>query len=117
MSDCNDFASKAKHRIVIQSLSETIDDFGAPVSTWSTQSTVWSAIKPMSGNERFVHEQLEATATHKFTIRYQSALENIAVVGRYRITWNSRIFNIRQVRNIETENRFLEIIAEENVDT
>lgn len=116
MSDCKGFAKKAKHRIAIQSVGEAVDDYGAPVDTWSTQSTVWAAIRPMSTNERVQHEKLEATATHVFTIRYQAALRSVEVVGTYRISWDGRVFNIRGVKNPETENRFLEIIAEENVD-
>lgn len=117
MSICKNFARLAKHRIVIQDYTEAVDDFGAPVETWGTLTTVWAYIKPMSGGERVIQEQLQATATHKFTVRYIADLEDIASSARWRISWDSRLFNIRQVRNIDTENRFMEIIAEENVDT
>lgn len=117
MSVCSEFAKKAKHRIVIESYTQTVDSFGAPVEAWSAFATVWAAIKPMSGNEQVIQEQLQATATHKFTIRYRSDLEDPTTSAKYRISWNSRLFNIRQVRNIETENRFLELVAEEGVET
>lgn len=117
MSTCKDFARKAKHRIAIQSYSETVDDFGSPVQTWSTDTTVWAYIKPLNGNERFIHEKLEAKATHMFTIRYLSSIEAAVEYEDKRILWDSRVFNIRHVKNVDTLNQFMEVIAEENVDT
>lgn len=112
-----DFLRKAKHRIEIQSPSEAVDDFGSAVQTWSTDNTVWAQIKPMSGNERVVHERLEGSATHTFKIRYLSSLDAVTEYENTRIVWDSRTFNVRYVKNIDTMNEFMEIVAEEAVDT
>lgn len=59
-------------------------------------------IKAMSGSERFASARVEATATHKVTVRYfPGLLESDAVF------WNGKRANIRFINNLEERNKFL----------
>lgn len=117
--DCGEWRSKASHRIVIQSRSTVVDDYGAFTNTWVTQSTVWATIEPLSGREVFLQQQQQSKVKSKFTIRYQSALKDTATTGAYRISYDGRLFPIVYVRNLEEDfknegTQYQQLFVEEN---
>lgn len=119
---CNDkceqsFLALAEKRINIQQFTETTDAAGATKRAWADLKEVWAAIKPVSGYERLRSEQLQATVTHKITMRFVSILTPPVDAAKYRLRYGSRYFNIRFVANVDEKNRFLEITAEEGVAT
>jgi SPP1 family predicted phage head-tail adaptor len=99
---CTDFRKKANHRVVIQSMSNTGDDYGGESVSWQTQSTVWAAMMPLSGREVFAQDQDQSMVKTKIIIRYQSALKNTATTGAYRVSYDGRIFPVRYVMNVDT---------------
>lgn len=102
--------NQLQHRIVIQTRSQASDGAGGVTETWSTFATVWASIEPMRANEVFWARHLEARVTHKVIIRY---LANLTTSMRF--TFGGRTFQIKGVRNLKEENRWLEIVAEEGV--
>jgi SPP1 family predicted phage head-tail adaptor len=113
------FNSLARNRIRIEQKILTDTNSGGQSLDWQLVNSYWGQIKPASGNEVFRSEQLQSRVTHKILIRYQAAFANTKDFGSYRIVYNSRIFNIKFVRNLhddmETEGlEYQEIMAEEN---
>lgn len=100
---CGEFASKANHRITIQSMSNTGDAYGGETVSWGTQSTVWAAIMPLSGREVYLQDQSQSRVSTKIIIRYQSALKNTQDTGEYRVSYDGRIFPIKYVRNLSSD--------------
>ncbi len=103
-------AGLLRHRVTIQSRSETTDDFGEIDFTWSDTATVWASIEPMSGTEMINAQQAGAIATLKITTRYISGVE-----PKDRITHGSRTFEIQSIRNFRERDISLEMMCREEV--
>lgn len=100
---CKNFISMAKDRIVVQSQSQTTDDYGGAAVTWSTVGTYWAYIEPLSAREVFESEQNQSKVTHKMYIRYQSALKDTKVTGSYRVSFDGRVFAIDGIKNLRED--------------
>lgn len=100
---------KLRHRVQIQSYSETQDATHRTYKTWTTVLTVWADIEPVKGLVTFDTKQIGEGVTHKITMRYQEY-----VTTERWIYFESRRFRIRAVRNLQERNRFLELLCEED---
>ena len=81
------------HRVAFQSHGSTQDAAGQESRVWTTQTTVWAAIAPMSGNDRFsgaTGEQPEVS--HRIDVRAMSA--NRPIPNDWRILHGARVFDI-----------------------
>lgn len=97
---CREFRSKANHRIIIQKMSNTGDNYGGETVSWQTQSTVWADIQPLSGNELFRQDMQQSMVRNKMIIRYQSDLKDTALTGKYRVSYDGRLFPIKYITNL-----------------
>lgn len=104
-------AGRLRHRIEIQVASTADGSFSKSQSVnYSTVTTVWGEIRPLTGKE-FVHGRAnDAQVTHEVTIRYYSGL-----TPRHRLKFGTRIFNIVQLRDIEERNRMMIVLVNEDV--
>jgi len=104
---------RMRNRIVLQTLGGSTDAGGGQSTSYSTATTVWASVENLSGTEGLFGDQVRGTATYKFIIRYYSSLTE-----SYRISYNSKTFNINYVKNImEGREKYQEIIATEGVAT
>ena len=101
---------KLRHKIEIQSYTTTADAAGHPVKTWTTHSTVWAWVRPMSGREVMNSQQPVGEITHKVTIRYN---DTIAVTNR--IKFGTRYFYINFPGNYDERNVYMEIMCKEKL--
>lgn len=99
---------KLRHRATIQQLVSTDDGAGGSIETWQNVATVWAAIEPLRGNERYTAQQVQSTLTHKVTIRYREGIK-----PQMRLTYKGRIFDIESVIDIEERHRWLELLCSE----
>jgi len=107
------YLGEFRNRVALQTLGGSTDAGGGQSSTYSTQTTVWSKVEPLSGSEGLFGDQLRATQGFKFTIRYYSAL-----TPKYRLYYRSKAFDITSIQIIdEGKERYQEIIATEGVAT
>jgi len=120
---CFNFAKEADNRIVIQVRSESSTDYGGQSGSWSAENTVWAVINSSGssifGREVFIQGQNQSRVSHKFIIRYISAYKDTAETAKRRISFDDRIFNIRNIRNLDDTLKkegtaYQEIWAEEN---
>ena len=102
-------AGALRHQIIIQSVAETPDASGSP-EVWSTFATVSAAYEPQSGKESMTEDQEQATLTTRFRIRYLSG-----VTAKMRISFDSRIFDIRSIVDVGGRQKQLHILCGENV--
>lgn len=102
-------AGKLRHSIVIQQNTPTPDSFGEQDPSWSTFATVFADIKPLTSREFWDAKQVNAENTLKFIIRYLSGLDS-----KMRISWDSRLFNIESIINVDERNEKIVILAVEN---
>ena len=103
-------AGKLNKRVNIQSVTETRDDPGGVVETWSTDITVWASIESMTGKEFFAAQELQSEITHKINMRYLTGMKT-----KKRILYGSRIFNILSVDMDTEQGKELVIMVKEKV--
>jgi len=97
-----------KHKIEIQSYTETSNDLGEVTKGYSTFKTIYASITPLAGKEYFASKQVNAKVSHKIECRFISG-----VLPNMRIVYGTRIFNIESVINIREVNKTLQIMAVE----
>jgi SPP1 family predicted phage head-tail adaptor len=85
-----------RHRITIQTFTESSNDYNEPVKTWATFATVWASVSPLIGREYFASQQITAEVTGKIRMRY---LEG--VTPKMRVLFSGKIYDIAAVIDIE----------------
>ena len=102
-----------RNRVVLQTLSASLDAGGGQSSSWSADTTVWAKVEHLTGAEGMFGDQLRATDTFRFTIRYYSSLTT-----KYRLSYKSKTFDITSIKDLdEGKERYQEILASEGVAT
>jgi len=102
-----------RNKVVLQSMSPSTDSGGGQSVSWGTATTVWAKVENLSGTENSFGDQIEDRSNYRFTIRYYSAL-----TPKYRISYNSKTFNIQHIASLmEGKERYQVIQAEEGVAT
>ena len=102
-------AGHLRHRIAIQTDTETRDSDGGIVHNWSTDETVWGAVNPVAGDEKIDGQRYVSTATHKITIRYYSG----QLTPSQRLVFGLRIFGILSIMNKYERDREIQLICKE----
>lgn len=109
-------AGRLRHRVSVLSPSTARDsDFGEPVASstaWSVDATVYAAVEPLQGAERFAAQQDVGEVTHRILMRHSTAF---SVTTAKRIRFGSRYFDIESAMNLEERGKALEIMAKEQV--
>lgn len=98
-------------RVVLQTVSRALTASGGATETWSDTATVWAAIRPLTGVERYEAQQVKGTLSTEVEIRYR------AVTAQQRFKYGSRYFYITQppVNPDERNERLVCICEEQNV--
>lgn len=97
-----------RHRVNLQSSSASQNDYGEQTESWTTYTTVWAAIKTLSGRELEHAQQISAEATHRVTARYNSS-----VTEENRVIFGSRTFEVVSINNPEERNEYLILLCKE----
>lgn len=100
-----------RHRLELQSVTETITTLGGVPESWETYATVYGAVAAISGNERFATGMLGGTVVYRILIRYR---DDVKIKDR--IVWNGRTFDIAAILDVSGERRWLRIEATEAVE-
>lgn len=97
--------------ITIQRESLADDGMGGQTVTLTAIATdLWAKVRPLSGKEFELYDQLNATAMVKFIIRHRSDL-----LPSDRIAWNGESYNIRYIPPAGGRDMYLMIDAERGV--
>ena len=101
-------AGALRHRVTLQSVGTTYDDYGDLSDSWSTDASVWASVNPISAKEEYIAGELTGVATHEIQIRYRSG-----VTEQNRILFGSRVFQIESVRDWQERGVHIKILAKE----
>lgn len=99
-----------QERIVIQSRTATLGEYGDETEAWATANTVWAEVLPQTGREFMAAKQVQADLTHLIRIRYASSTKPTV---EQRVYWESRTLQILNVVNVGEENRIVEVWCRE----
>lgn len=95
-----------KWKISVERRTDTQDEFGQPIPTWSRLGlTRWARVSPVSGNERFTSQQFIARQQTEFTVRWAEDLATVNPLDRvvYPVTdtpTDSEIYDVMAVHEI-----------------
>lgn len=106
-------AGRLNKRVTIQSLTRTSDGGGGFTEAWAAidNGTVWAAVEPLNGRERFEAQQTQANLSYRVTIRYRSD-----VTAQMQVLYGSKTLPINAVLNPAERGEMLELLCEdENV--
>lgn len=98
-----------RHRITIEQ--KTIDNSQLdPVETWSKFATVWAAIEPLKGNERWIDgaKLISNSVTGRIKIRYLAG-----VTPTMRVKFGSRTYEILAAINVNERNEEMHLMVKE----
>jgi SPP1 family predicted phage head-tail adaptor len=104
-------AGRLRHRITIQDYTESQNSFGEATKNWTDYATVWAAVEPVKGREFWESQQINAEITTKVTMRYLAGIK-----PKMRILYDTRIFEIDSVINVDERNRELQLLVKETVE-
>jgi SPP1 family predicted phage head-tail adaptor len=99
-------AGPLRKRVTIQSASYAKNASGESIATWNTHARVWMSLEPLSGDELVAAEKIQSNVTHKAKMRYLSTL-----TPDMRFTYDSRTFQIVEIRNMFERNREMHLIC------
>lgn len=101
-------SGKLRHKVNIQTASESLDTSGTPTYTWGTLYTAWMEITPLQGRELFNVKQILPEVTLQGRMRYRSGITTSA-----RISFGSKIYGIDGIVNTEEKNKELILYLKE----
>lgn len=67
-------SGQLRHRVQIQTVTQTRDAHGGNTEGWATTDTVWAAVEPLSGHELYVAQQVHARTTVRIRMRRWAGL-------------------------------------------
>ena len=96
-----------RHAITFQNQGTTRDAGGGITEAYTTLSNLYADIEQTRGNESLRQGQVKEKTTHIFTIRYRRDIGT-----NYRIRYDSDNYNIKNIKNRDNRNRYLEVECE-----
>ena len=97
-----------RNRVGLYTPSESPDDFGGTVTSWTFQKAMWAGIKPKTLTERLENGRLSVTQTYLVAIRYLPTFPE-----RARLLWKGRILRVVASSDPDTRGERLHLICEE----
>lgn len=101
-----DQAGQLDRRITIQTFSETTDNFGQEVKSFSTLASVWANVVEKVGSEGEDGEMIAATKKVEFVIRYRTDVDE-----EMRILYNNNTYKIQAIQSADARKAFLKIVC------
>jgi len=102
------FTMSLRHKVTVERKTRVSDGAGGFEDDWEEVVTLWASIDRVRGGEHYAAGQVTAKATHKFLMRYHSA-----ITADMRFSFSGKTYNIRSIENVGEKDRLLEIYAEE----
>lgn len=103
------------HKTTLQRYRETRSPSGHATRVYEDFATgVWLRFRTLSGGERLRAQQVQATLTHEVTMVYEASL--VPHVD-WRIVWQGRIFDIKDVRNVDEMNVEIRMLVSEVLES
>jgi SPP1 family predicted phage head-tail adaptor len=112
MKCCDMKAGMLKEAVAFQRLTRTSDGAGGFTEAWAAivGTPTRAHVKAMSGGERWHSDRVEASATHKIVVRYNSSLTT-----KDRVVIRGLAYNIRFIDNMDMADKWLYITAQVGV--
>jgi SPP1 family predicted phage head-tail adaptor len=97
-----------RNSITIQAQSQTKDEFGQAISSWTNALTTRARVRTLALREQFGQPGFSGQATLQVTMRYQSA---VAILPGQRIVVDGKTLIVQSVENVRERNRIINVLA------
>lgn len=87
---------------------ESRNELGEPELAWSEVARPWASIKPLSGRELWMAQQVQADVTIAVRMRFRRGVD-----ATMELDLGGRRLRIVAVLNLEERNRTLELLCQE----
>lgn len=88
------------------------DTFGAPATTWGLVTTWWCRINPLTGNEAYANQAIEAKAQYKMDGTFIAGID-----AKMRVNDHGVFYDITSPPlNWDNRSRFMTILAKTGID-
>lgn len=101
-----------RHEFKLYRRGTTDDGMGGQKPGWTLLDTQFGRLMPVSAQQRLQAMKLEMSVTHKIVMRWSNLVK---VDSDLKLVTDGRDMNIRSVVNVEEQDRFIEIAADEGV--
>lgn len=92
---------KLKHRLILQTPTQTQGATGEVTTTYETAATVWGSLRPMSAKEIVASNQTVEERNYQAVIRYYSSLTT-----EWRISNDSKTYEIIGILNYDEKDEY-----------
>lgn len=93
-------------RIVIQNVTESVDQFGQRIRSFSTLAAVWAKVEEKSGTEGEVSYQLTANRKVQFMVRWRNDVNE-----KMPIVYRGKIYEIESIISDDARKHTMKIHA------
>lgn len=101
---------RLRYKVALQKATDTADGGGGRSQVFNTIATLFADIRPKGGDETDRQGKVQPKTTYTIIIRHRDDIST-----DYRISYDSRIFQIQNILNIDERDRFLELAVSEGV--
>lgn len=99
-----------RHRVTLEEAQRAGDGGGGASVSWLALTDLWARIRPVSGSEVVIAEQIAGRITHEIVLRYRAGLR-----PAMRFTQADRTFHIAAVLDIDERRRLLRCLCREEL--
>lgn len=102
---------KLRERLLIETVSETVNAYGERVETWATLATVWCGVeyRLLTSDEREETAKKTAIGEVVFTIRSRDDFDE-----KSRLTYRSTVYDIQAIEEA-TDRMYMKLAAKKRV--
>ena len=114
---CDISAGMLDTKITIERSTTSSDGEGGLTDAWAADPAggVWAMVKAMSGAERWFAQRVTPGNRYRFVIRYRGDGNGAPYYSaRDRVVFQGREYGIESVVDVDTQGRYLELMAVEN---
>jgi len=101
---------KMRYRVKVENATNTRDAGGGMSQNYTAVTFIYANIKPVNANSSYRQGMVQEKVTHEVTMRY---MKNIGTNSR--ISYGTRLFDIKGIVNVDERDRFLKLLCEEGV--
>jgi SPP1 family predicted phage head-tail adaptor len=115
MSACSKYSARMmRHRVTFERQVRTSDGAGGYTDTWQSIGGAprWAMMQPVKSREVHDHARQEARPRNLCVTRYNDSLTEAD-----RVIFRSKAYNVRDIRNVEFRDLWLEIDLDGGVAT
>lgn len=102
-----------RHRVEVQREVVEPGALGVDVKTWSTLGTFWARVRPLTGRELILAQQVNATLSHEVTFRNVGGIGSLSVTTQDRLKWGTHVLNIDSIVEANGYNEYYKVMCME----